>query len=281
MRKSIIAAGMALLTAHLCYADSYQTELRLGYTDAEGEASNVDTNTTLWLYGSTFYLNKVESTDGPLYEAAFMQRRSNVGAYYLSSEIDVDYVGSDRDLGGYGFSGRWVERQNGWILSFGYDHTDWEFLNTESDIWTLGLGKYIAKNTEVFFVYNANESDFDGAPRKQERKTSSLFLKHVAPLSGEIYHRIEAGYSYVDEDSADAKNIWKTAYVLYPRKYFGVGIEVQAVTNSDRSDEQAAVLFGRWFVTNQVAVSVGFMKREDDKANHEEETFLINTDIRF
>lgn len=85
MRNYLLGSAIALvLAAEVSTAQTYRSEVRLGYLDSNNELFNSDSSA--WMAGGTYYFSPVNSTNHPLAEAAFLEKASNIGIGYVRDE---------------------------------------------------------------------------------------------------------------------------------------------------------------------------------------------------
>ncbi|WP_410211017.1 putative porin [Aquirhabdus sp.] len=111
MKKILLTAAIASLSLNAAHA--YQVELNggAGYNHINSDSGAfADGKTETGSIGgsATYYFNQVHTQNGPLAEAAFIERASNVfGAYSYSKDtvkIDTPYVQDDFDVKAHHFS---------------------------------------------------------------------------------------------------------------------------------------------------------------------------------
>lgn len=92
MKKLFLAAA---LLASMTAANAYQSEVNASYENTDiDELGDVDTFTL----GSTYYFNPVGKTTGPLAEAAFLNRASNIGLSYANANGQEDVTGFNSEI---------------------------------------------------------------------------------------------------------------------------------------------------------------------------------------
>lgn len=82
----IIALG-ALAYATCVSADDYQTEISAGYSNQDAQYSDADQ----YSLSGRYYFKPVDTSTGPLAEAAFLQRSSSVALNYTRGDWDYHY----------------------------------------------------------------------------------------------------------------------------------------------------------------------------------------------
>lgn len=86
-----LAALGAILSSTYVSADDYQSEISVVYFNSDSE----HTDSSGYGIGGRYFFNPVNTSQGPLAEAAFLQRASSVGLNYTRSESDHDFSHPD------------------------------------------------------------------------------------------------------------------------------------------------------------------------------------------
>ncbi|MEJ2444251.1 MAG: putative porin [Exilibacterium sp.] len=286
MKQVVLATVIALLTASVSYAETYQVELEGGYTSIESDFDDIDLEPDGdgWELGATYYFSPVNTDKGPLAEAAFLDRASEVSIGYSDSEVDL--LGGKLETDAYLFGGRFVDISSGWTFSANYTAVEDDILvqqgqnlfalDTEIDIWALSVGKYIGEGTEVYLSYANRDVDLDV---NEDSDTYSLGIKHVATLSGQMYYAVDASVDFVDEGSDDGE-VWNGAFTLYPLNHLGVGVSI-SYADFDVDNTETYSVFGRWFVTQQLALSLSYDMEEVEDNNFETDIVSAGATLRF
>ncbi|MGM8226024.1 putative porin [Cellvibrio sp. ARAG 10.3] len=85
MRSYLLGSAITLvLAAEVSTAQTYRSEVRLGYLDSENEL--FDSDRSAWMAGGSYYFSPVTATNHPLAEAAFLEK---------ASSIDISYIRQD------------------------------------------------------------------------------------------------------------------------------------------------------------------------------------------
>ena len=127
-KKTALVAGIGLAMSVAAQAD-YRWEVGGDYTygqisadvknnDFSNRSDDIDENIGR-LYG-TWYMENVDTSKGPLAEAAFLDHASNITIFGEDGEVDLSSL--DRDLNdedgqSYGIDSRYVAEGPGWKLS--------------------------------------------------------------------------------------------------------------------------------------------------------------------
>jgi len=264
------AVGLALsLTAHA--ADDYRWELGAGYSDAKldadakynGRSDSEHINSDIWGGYGTFYLKPVDTSKGPLAEAAFLDHASSIKLYADDGQVDLSSLDdrlNDKDGQRYGVSTRYVAEGPGWELSgwlVDLDYLRSEPGDKEIDTYNIGIGKYLTKKTTLVLNYGKvnvnNGGDTDGY---------SLDLAHLWSFThGAFKATASAGKVVVkNADDIDSYALGGTYYVN-DKLGFGAGY---TNTSQDGYEVDSWNVSADWFVTEKVALSLGYTQQNPD-----------------
>ncbi len=106
-KKTALVAGIGLALSVTAHAD-YRWELGGDYTQAQTDTTIKDRNTGASksnnvdsdvgrLYG-TWYMENVDTSKGPLSEAAFLDHASNITVFGSDGEVQLSQVGNNNTL---------------------------------------------------------------------------------------------------------------------------------------------------------------------------------------
>lgn len=274
-KKSLLVSTIALMAATTAQAD-YQLEVSGTYARGELESSGGadGDQDTIALEGSVF-LQPVDTSKGPLGEAAFIDRATSVSLGYGYSEVEFD-SGSDFDLSLFNVSGRYVIHDGGWILEGGYDYDEIEADggDSDSDSYTLRGGKYIADNTTLILGWTYSEDDGN-----RESDAYSVEMEHLQML-GQGALKIEGGYALVEANFTDDVDVYSVAGTYYVNNNLGFG-GGYSLADGNNSEVDTWKLFSEWWMNEQVAFSVGYIGVEEEDANIESDSIVFSVTGRF
>ncbi len=260
-KKTAIVASIGLALSATAQAD-YRWELGGAYSagsiDTElhtptGSSKNSNDTDIGEVFG-TFYLWDVDTSKGPLAEAAFLDHSSSITL--AASDGEVDFSDFDTQDGQtYGVSTRYVAEGPGWQLSgllvdLGYERA--EPGDRDIDIYNIGLGYYVTPKTTVIAGYEqtnlSNGGDVD---------SYRVDGKHLWSLSGDGAITAELGYGRTKVKDSDDVNTYLVAAKWYMNKNLGFGLGYE---NSDWNgyEVNAFNVSSEWFITESFEVSLGY-----------------------
>ncbi|MFT4518067.1 MAG: hypothetical protein ACI9JM_000444 [Halioglobus sp.] len=159
-KKTVLMATIALAISATAQAD-YQFEADGAYYRSRIDIGKDDGDVGRLAIGGSFFLNSVDTSKGPLSEAAFLDHASRMSAYYFYTELD-DTV-EDLDGDEFGIDGRYVLDLDSVPLIFG---GAWSLQTPEIsdiDFYRLGFGVYVTDTATVLVSYRTSDAEEDGA----------------------------------------------------------------------------------------------------------------------
>ena len=265
-KKTAIVAGIGLALSATAQAD-YRWELGAGYAAGQFDYEtknpktvNDDTDTDVWGLSGTWYMEDVDTSKGPLGEAAFLDHASFVSLGFSDGEIDISN-GDDEDGQVYNVDMRYVAEGPGWKLSgvivdVAYERR--EPGDQEVDIWSLGIGKYVTPNTTVVLGYqNVNINNGGDADRWGAE------LEHFFAFgNGGLMTRANGGKTVVSGE--DDPTTWGVGATWYLNNNWGIGADY-ATDDISGFEVDKYSLGVEWFITENLAVELaGEMVEPDD-----------------
>jgi len=291
-KKTAIVASIGLALSATAQAD-YRWELggdySMGSIDSElktptGSSKNSNDTDIGEIFG-TFYLWEVDTSKGPLKEAAFLDHSSSITL--AASDGEVDFSDFDTQDGQtYGISTRYVAEGPGWQLSgllidLGYERA--EPGDRDIDIYNVGLGYYVTPKTTVIVGYEqtnlSNGGDVD---------SYRVDGKHLWSLSGDGAITAELGYGRTKVKDNDDVNSYLVAAKWYMNKSIGFGLGYEN-TDWNGYEVDAINVTADWFITESFEVSLGYSYVNpddidvfrDSKLEIDSDTFTLGALYRF
>lgn len=266
-KKTAIIAGIGLALSATAQAD-YRWELgagaALGTADSElkNTANDQKNSTDADVYGveGTWYLDNVDTSKGPLGEAAFLDHASNITLAFKDGEIDL----TDRDNKDgqtYSVQSRYVAEGPGWQLSGWLVDLGFERLepgDKEMDIYNFGIGKYITPNTTLVLGYEKLNVNNGG-----DTDRYGVALDHFFAFdnNGGIKARAKAGKTVVT--GLDDPTTWGLGATWYLNEKLGFGADFEQSDYSGYEVNGFSVT-AQWFVTESFAVDLGYTDIQPD-----------------
>lgn len=268
-KKTAIVAGVALTVAAGAQAD-YRWEADAAYQGINIDLGFDDGDVDRYAIGGAFFLNSVDTSKGPLSEAAFLDHASHVGIDYVYT--DLDDIVEDLDGDRYSIDGRYVTDSAGWIFEGSYSRIEPDF--SDIDTYTLGFGKYLTEATTLVASYWSADVDEGG-----DTDGYQLGVEHLWALSSSAI-KLEGNYGFVDVDDADDIDIYNLTATWYPQNNVGVGATYGNFdANGGEADTWA--VFAEFFVTENIALNASYSEADIDDTDIEIDTFEIGAKVRF
>lgn len=268
-KKTVIAAGLGLAISSAAQAE-YQWELGANSGTGDIDLGQYSADQDFFGLTGAYYFDRVDTSKGPLAEAAFLDRASNIELDLRTGEVEGD--NEDYDVDSYAAGSRLVLGEGGWIVDLGARRDEIE--NTEIDTFSFGGGKYVLENTAVVLSYSNIDEESTDDVDEYNLGVEHLWLFEQGAL------KLDGNIGRVDFEDRDDVDVWglDTTYYVTDRLGFGVGYENR---DSDDVDRDRWSLFGQWFATEQVALSLGYTNEEENDIDYEADAIMFTADVRF
>lgn len=253
MKKLAIATAIATLSIAATAANAYQVELNGGYNytkdDGNSSLKNHDANVS-----GTYYFNPVSTNNGPLAEAAFLNRASNVGIGYdyNRTRFDTKRV-NDLDKNSVNIGGEWYIPNSNFYASAGAGWSQYKYHNaytTNANTYSAELGYLPTPG----LLLAAGVAGVDG--KHISTTDPTVRAKYVKQLDGGTALNLEAKARF-NKDSND----YAAGIDYYLDKTLSIGTDYQRTTFDNHISPTNNVGFSaRKFFTENVSADarVGF-----------------------
>jgi hypothetical protein len=265
-KKTALIAGIGLALSAGAQAD-YRWELGAGYSDGSVDSelktpagtAKTDNDAEVWDVSGTWYLETVDTSKGPLGEAAFLDHASFISLGYSDGEVDFSNF-DDEDGDTYSVDFRYVAegpgwKLSGWLVDLGYERR--EPGDAEIDFYNVGIGKYITQNTTLVLDYEQININNGG-----DTDAYGLSLDHFFAFnSGGLKVGLNGGKVVVsDQDDVEEWGIDGTWY-LGNHWGFSAGY---ANTEQNSYEIDAWSVGVEWFITENWAVDLAYSEADPD-----------------
>ena len=296
-KKTALVAGIGLALSVTAQAD-YRWELggdySMGQTDTEikdrttgaSESNNVDSD--VGRLSGTWYFENVDTSKGPLSEAAFLDHASNITVFGSDGEVQLSQVGNgnidDEDGQRYGVESRYVAegpgwKLSGWLVDLGYNH--FEPGDLEIDNYNIGIGNYVTPNTTVVVNYNNSSLNNGG-----DTDAYSLDVEHMFLMShGGFKARASGGRTIVS--GADDIDTYQLGGTWYFTNNIGIGADYLN-TGANGYEVQGWQVSSEWFINEAFAVNLGYGQLDPDdieftnvRVEQETDVLSLGAKVRF
>lgn len=285
-----LGLATALLLA-MTGAQAYQFEVQGQSEYIDASAAN-DKDFTGGLQG-TFYFKDVDSSKGPLAEAAFLNQASNVSVAYNYAELDADVVAHNYGAKAEAYvPTKFVPA----YASASYNHTVLDGKNGESndqgDRYALEVGALAAPNFLVAVGYTSVADQFaldafnvmsNGAVKAvgetatigDDQDAITARTKYVGNIDGtNMALGLEAGLVYGDDTAYQLK----TDLYLTPALSVGASYVESSFAGTPDSAWGANV---NYFITPAIAVGASYVNANAESANLDTQSVGVNAKFRF
>jgi len=297
-KKTALVAGIGLALSVTAQAD-YRWQLGGDYTMGDidtkikdrntgaSRSDNVDTDIGR-LYG-TWYMEPVDTSKGPLSEAAFLDHASNITIFGSDGEVQLSEIGgnnnfNDEDGQRYGFESRYVAegpgwKLSGWLVDLGYNR--FEPGDLEIDNYNIGIGKYLTPNTTAVVSYENSSLNNGG-----DTDSYALDLEHMW-LTSHGGFKARGGFGRTTVSERDDVDTWLVGGTWYFTNNIGVGADYLN-TGADGYEIQGWQVNSEWFITESIAVNLAYSQLDPDdidftnaKVELENESITLGALVRF
>ena len=264
-KKTAIITGIALAMSAGAQAD-YDWELGAGYTGGtiEQKVKNranpdqkqkQDNDTDAYDVSGTWYMETVDTSKGPLGEAAFLDASSSItlGTGYGKTRVSQQ---NNPDGETYVADMRYVAEGPGWKLSgvivdLGFERA--ELGDDKVDSWNAGIGKYITETTTLVAEYQYQSlNNGNGSGVDYYGGTIESFF---AMGDGGLKAAANFGRTYVsNRDDVDSYGLSGTYYL---GSNIGIGLNWEQVEESGYEINQYGI-GAEWFISESFAVTLAY-----------------------
>ena len=241
MKKILLSTAIALVSTSA--SADYQFEV----SGAFGQSDTTTTTTTIdqvflggtveftdkenaesdnYNVGGVFHFSPVDTTKGPLAEAAFLDQSSFVTFNYDQTEPD----GNCDEIDTYNIGGRLVTASDV-IVELDYANT--EFNDEDSDRIRAGIGTYINDRTDIVVSYQTSTDDND------DQDIINIALHGVSELAGTAFLAYDLGLDYIDAENDEGYGV-NAGGTYYFNNLFGLGVTASLQEIGDLESDRVA-----------------------------------------
>jgi Putative general bacterial porin len=265
-KKTALVAAVGLALSAAAQAD-YRWELGASYAHgtADSELKNTSMNeknsndADIGSVEGTFYLKDVDTSKGPLGEAAFLDHASNITVAFSDGEVDLTSTGNE-DGQTYSVQSRYVAegpdwQLSGWLIDLGMERQ--EPGDAEIDLYNIGLGKYITPNTTVVLGYQKLNINNGG-----DTDRYGVALDHFFAFEkGGLKAQLNAGKTVVS--GLDDPTTWGVGATWYLNNNWGIGANFEQ-TDYSGYEVNGFGVNAEWFITESFAVELSYSDVQPD-----------------
>ena len=272
----------AVCIIHPAFAD-YTGEAGIGYSKLKDTPSN--DKISYQKLGATFYFDMIQTSDGPLAEAAFLNPTSNFNFNFdqWKYEYPASSAKQKQTLIGLGF----VNSSHNIEFNIKFGDTKHTFspnaLSAKSDDLSFGINFYPAKGQSIGISHDT--SSFDDNVTNDKITDDHIFYRQLLTLAAQQYLSIEIGhentkYAYKDgygPDYATKINDIQATYYISRETGFLFRYAKYNSDDSSGADGNLMSIGIESFVTPNVELGFGYLKYSADSALDEDTKGFVAT----
>ncbi len=208
-------------------------------------------------FSGQYYFGGVDTSNGPLAEAAYIERASSIYASYgdpwADSILDVQEV-------------RYGTTIAVSSLVFNLEVNERDINDDSATNYTLGTGVYVGKNTLLSIEYHDNEVYWAG-PRVQldDNEEWQLRSRWLAMAEEGSSLALEVSAGHIRFNDASEGTSMSLGVSVYPHDKVGINLLTSRL-KSDDVDYAKLTASIKWFIIDEVALSVTYEDDETDDA---------------
>lgn len=280
-KKTALIAGLGLALSATAQADyRWQIDGTAGRTNID--VGRDDGDVDQFGLGGTFYISEVDTSKGPLGEAAFLDHSSYVSAGYVYT--DLDDIIEDLDGDTYGIDGRYVLPLDSIPLIFEASWTRQTPDFSDIDEYSFGFGAYVTDNTTVVLTYRTTDIDESNEIDPGDIDAYEIAVEHLWELSSGAI-KLNGQYGLIDVDETDINDgddidSWNIGGTWYVNNNLGFGVNYSRFDNFG-FEEDTYGIGAEWFVTDTIGLSLDYAHSEVDDTDVESDAVLLGAEVRF
>lgn len=247
--KLRFASAIALSIAASAHAETYRFELNAGLGQGEVELGPFSNDFDTLMLGGTFYFSDVDTSQGPLREAAFLDKAS--GLSFTRTDMSFDDAGDNTFTT---IDGRFVLASDT-IIEASVTRMD-DGSGDDSDTISVGAGTYINENSDVVATYTRSDGGH----------VDTLGIDyHTIVENGNASWGIDLGASYVDT-SFDSGYGLTAGATFYPSANFGLGATLSR-TSVGYIDATSLLVGAEYFFNSNFSGELIYSASEEDSVD--------------
>ncbi|MCR9262301.1 MAG: putative porin [Pseudomonadaceae bacterium] len=229
-----------------------------------------------WTVSGQYFLEPVDTSQGPLQLAEFLSRASSVGGRY--GQLETDDTDIETDMWQV-FTRLIVGESLVVEASYGQSDIDTTLGSVDVDMYTVAGGYYVAETTQVRLGYDVEEQqlyDFErwliDITHVQQMENGMSWQAHalIATVTG------DADFGR-DDDGSDLE----LAFKWFFNHNFGIGADYQMSDRDVTGDTDAYQLWASYFPTDKISVTLSYYDEENDEFDVDSDGVVFEAKYRF
>jgi hypothetical protein len=256
-----IVAALVSVNAHADDGSAFQTEISAALSHS---SDNADTDVMSVSAGFEHFINRVETQDHPLEEAAFLEQAGGFRVDLYGTEGEVG--GANGHEFGVGVAMRYASKSQPAVISARYATFNAKIDSTRERLSTsvigVGAGVYVKHGVYAGVVYSQTDLTLSESVYevlgKATLTTIGVEAKSVIPSDIGRPMVISAGVARTDTDADDASgaSALSLATDFYVTRATSFGAEIAVASGDASGDSRLLALTARSFATRAVSVSL-------------------------
>ena len=275
--KKLALCILLATTSSVVTAETYNIEADISFTTKDYYDQDIDSS----LLDATYYFNSIDDTKGPLAEAAFLNKSSELSLKY--GYASQAYRKNDTT---WGIAGRYIS-DTGLLVAI--DYTNRGITNITGDEYILDsgyleVGTYITDESTLTLSYSTNQNDeidVDGIISN----TTSIRYNHLFLMENDTSIKLNARYGYTtyrdDKYSDDDFSIVDLSGDYYFNRQLSVGLDFVKFKTSQDEDAIRYGIKSSYFINDKVSFSGAWSITDIEDSSEDATSFSIAVNSRF
>ena len=295
MKKLALCVLLATASS-VVMAENY---IEADFSFIDKETFGVDANASI--FNGKYYFNAIDNTKGPLAEAGFLTKSSEVSLKYGTASRE--YSANDRT---WGIAGRYVSDDGVIVgvnyINAGYNDIDTEYnqgYNTETilDSGYLEVGKYLTDYSSLTLSYSTNQNDDEGDQYRSN--TIAVRYNHLFSMEGDTSIKLTAKYGYtsfddyveeyddyVEEYDGGHTNIFDVNGDYYFNRQLSVGLGLSTYKTGNSETVIKYKLSSNYYINDNISVYASYALADFDfdeewTGSDDVSTIIAGFNVRF
>jgi len=287
LRTALVISMIWAMTSSISQAESPNYNLSVAGMYSKQDNDD-DTSLTLMGIGAKYYFMPVNPNKGPLNEADFLDRQSNVLA--IIGTLDVDF-GTSIDGNFYNVGAEYADQSQPFTVNVNYIAGSAKKTITGTsvkvtlDTTSVSLGYYMDAHTALYLEYDNTTSDIkvDGSSiGKYDADSFGVRYKNVMLLESSHYANFEAGFSNISDNDNNSNNELFVRGDYYDNIQTGLFAGLAYNSGDDSSSEGTTISAGiNIFLTPSANFEFEFDKFSAKANNNDSQSISFGFEARF
>jgi hypothetical protein len=252
--KNLALSVLLAATTTIVSAETYNVESEISFTTKDYFGQDIDSS----LLDVTYYFKDIDNSKGPLAEAAFLNKNSEVSVKY--GKASQEYLDNYTT---WGLAGRYVA-DTGFLIGFNYLNKGISPIYGEEAIIDTGyleVGGYLSDVSTLTLSVSDNQKDVFGEDNIISN-TLGIRYNHLFLMGSDTSIKLNSRLAYNiyqdDKYSSDDFYIIDLGADYYFNRQLSAGVEFMKFETSTGNSAQKYGIKSIYFITDTVSVSGGW-----------------------